>query len=165
MLSPRHLRLYVIRPTLAKLQLLTPAAEDLVLGTAIAESGLTALDQVTKPDDATPGPAYGLWQMEEATHDDLWRSVIAYRPDRRAQVESLLGTFPSPLQQLVTNLAYAAAMCRLAYWRQPAALPVAGDLAGYARYWKAHYNTARGAGTIDGFMAKYTAAKAGFAAF
>lgn len=163
-LNPQHLRLYVIRPTLQRVARWSPAAEDLVLGTAAAESGLRALDQITGPGDVTLGPAYGLYQMEEATHDDLWRSVINYNPLLRGQVSDFMGTFPTPVRQLVTNLAYATLMCRLSYWRQAAPLPAAGDLDGYAAYWKQHYNTAKGAGTVDHFVQAYTSLGCGFAA-
>ncbi|HYD29182.1 hypothetical protein [Brevundimonas sp.] len=162
-LSPRHLRLFVIRPVLVRLDLWSAAAEDLVLGTAAAETGLRLLDQVTSGADDRLGPAYGLWQMEEATHDDLWRNMIAYRPELRAQVEALLATWPRPVEQLVTNLAYAAALCRLHYRRVAEPLPAAGDLEGYGRYWKRHYNTEAGKGTPAGFVEKYAAAGCGFA--
>ena len=49
--------------------------------------------------------------------------------------------------ELVRNLAYATAICRVRYARVPGALPAAHDIDGLAAYWKAHYNTALGKGT------------------
>ena len=63
MLASQTLAL-VICPALEKLSLWSPSAEELVLGTAIVESGLTYLKQ------HGDGPALGLWQVEPATHDE-----------------------------------------------------------------------------------------------
>lgn len=161
-MNPKHLRLFVIRPTLKRAGLWSRAAEDLVLGTAAAESGFKALDQVTGLTDEVLGPAFGLYQIEPATHNDLWKNCLVYNPAARAHAESHLAPIPSAVEQLVTNLAYATLICRLIYWRQKEPLPAAGDLAGYARYWKQHYNTPLGAGTPAGFVAKYEAAGCGF---
>ena len=60
-LNVRDLRVEVIRPALRALDLWSPAAEDLVLGTAAQESGLAYLRQIGG------GPALGLWQIEPAT--------------------------------------------------------------------------------------------------
>ena len=65
MLDPRQFAERVIRPALVKLRLQSPAAEALLLGTAVVESGLSALVQ------AGGGPALGLYQIEPATHADI----------------------------------------------------------------------------------------------
>jgi hypothetical protein len=43
-------------------------------------------------------------------------------------------------------------MCRVHYYRVPAALPPAGDLAEQAAYWKRYYNTELGRGTVEHFL-------------
>lgn len=152
-LSPRHLLLHVIRPTLAFItgtdapEGAATAAEELVLGTAAHESKLRALDQITGRADATLGPAFGLWQMERATHDDIWQSYLSYRKPLAARLRDLVCAWPDPVVQLATNLCYGAAMARVHYMRVPAPLPPAGNVAAQAAYWKAHYNTAAGKGT------------------
>ncbi len=157
-LSPRHLRDHVILPVLAYCAgddargFDSPAGVALVLGTAAQESKLRALDQITGPDDRTLGPAYGLWQMEGATHDDIWRNFLAYRHGLATRIHGLRAAFPGPHHQLVTNLAYGAALCRAHYYRRPEPLPAAGDLAGQAAYWKRHYNTGAGKGTADQYV-------------
>ena len=146
MLDPEQFRRHVIRPSLKRLGLHSPAAESLLLGTAIAESGLSALVQ------KGGGPALGVYQIEPATHADLWRNHLAYRPVRAARVLTLAAGGLGRPEQLVWNLAYATAMARLVYWRRPELLPPAGDIPGLAAYWKAHFNTAAGKGAAAKFI-------------
>lgn len=145
-MNPNDFRFQVIRPTLNRLGLWSAAAELLLLGTALAESGLRWLRQ------KGGGPALGVYQIEPATHRDIWANYLAYRPEQRARVAALRAAAPEPEVQLMTNLAYATAIARLVYRRRPEPMPAADDLAGLAGYWKAHYNTALGAGAPEDFM-------------
>jgi hypothetical protein len=172
-IDPTQLRVRVIRPALSRIDLWSAAAEDLLLGTAAVESGCGRyLVQVGG------GPALGIFQMEPATHDDLWENYLRFKFDTlglrvfnmterttRASTawRPLLGVSPHGFaghtsivcpstDQLVTNLAYAAAMARVHYRRVPEPLPAAGDAAGMARFWKRHYNTPLGAGTEEKFL-------------
>jgi hypothetical protein len=145
-MSPGDFRADVIRPTLDRLALWSESAEVLLLGTALTESGLVWLRQ------KGGGPALGVYQIEPATHDDVWANYLAYRPGLRDRVAALRASEPEPAAQLITNLAYATAIARLIYRRRPEPLPPADDLAGLAAFWKAHYNTAGGAGTPDDFV-------------
>lgn len=143
-----QLREYVVRPALQRISLWSPAAENLVMGTAMHESRLRFLDQLAPG----PGPAYGLWQMERATYDDLWRHFIPGDSHLRRCLLDLAGHDSSiypPVEELHGNLFYAAAMCRVHYRRVPSALPAFDDALGMATYWKRHYNTHLGKGTID----------------
>lgn len=158
MLDPGQLRVYVIEPTLAVLaraepRLSSPAAVELLLGTALVESRLTYLRQL--PD----GPALGLWQMEPATHRDHRKWLTSSRSEQRIllreAVDSLLAPAGIPLDQLTWNLGYACAMARIHYWRRPDALPEADDVPGLARYWKTHFNTALGAGRPEEWSRLY----------
>lgn len=134
----------VIIPALEVLKLDSPAARELLLGTAIQESGLTYLKQLGG------GPALGLFQMEPATHDDIWDNYLRYRGELSSRI-NVLCRLNIP-EMLVTNLLYAAAMCRVHYLRAPDPLPEAGDLDGQAAYWKKWYNTAQGAGTVEHYI-------------
>ncbi|MBF0214130.1 MAG: hypothetical protein HQM00_11315 [Magnetococcales bacterium] len=146
-LDPHQLCEHIIRPTLQRLGLWTEAAEELVLGTAIQESGLRYVRQLGS------GPARGLWQMEPATHDDLWTNHLNSRTKLGLNV---LGPYTKPDPgRLVWDLAYSCAMCRVHYLRCPGALPPAGDLNGQAYYWKKYYNTVHGAGTIGEYLANW----------
>lgn len=144
-IDPQQLLLHVVRPSLQHIGLRSPAAEQLVLGTALVESRGEYVKQLGA------GPALGLWQMEPATHDDIWQHFLQYRGALSACVSELTtaATITQGALELVGNLFYAAAMCRVHYARVREPLPAAGDAAAMARYWKQHYNTALGAGTVD----------------
>lgn len=151
------IRDYVVIPALQSLNLAERNRVQLVIGTGGVESGgYNYLDQTTPG----PGPAYGFWQMEKATHDDIWDNYIRYQPS--ALIDTLLKMAgerpgicrPPPVTVLHWNLRYAAAMCGMHYRRReqarpvPAPLPAVGDAEGMAAYWKQWYNTPLGKGTI-----------------
>lgn len=145
-LDPKQLLTYVIEPALGRLFPTishTPAGAQLVLGTAIVESGLVYLDQIDK--QAKPGPAYGLWQMEKITFDDHLNRVSSAL---ESGLFGYLSGIPT-VSDLHWNLRLGAAMCRILYWHAPEALPAVGDALGMAQFWKKRYNTPLGAGTVE----------------
>ena len=156
------LRQYVIRPALHYLNLWSEAAEDLLLGTAAVETGMGyRLKQVK-------GPALGIYQMEPATHLDLWLHWLVPSPRRRGLREALLGLVSFHVreklrlegysvlhEEMVVSLAYATAMARCFYLRVPWPLPKAGDIQAQACYWKHWWNSERGKGTVDGYVRAY----------
>lgn len=144
--TPQDLRRKIVKPALEVIGLWSPAAEDLMLGTALQESGLRYTHQLG-------GPARGLWQMEPATHDDIWLNFLRFRSTLRDKVLTLGST----VEELETDHAYACAMARIKYYRSPLPLPVYGDVDGYAHYWKQIYNTSGGDGTEKQFVANYKA--------
>lgn len=141
----------VIRPALTAINLDSPAAEQLLLATALQESDLRATVQLGG------GPALGYFQMEPATHDDIWANFLRYRVELAASLRDLAGIAAGTPRAalLASNHRYAAAMTRVHYMRVPAPLPPAGDAAAMAAYWKDHYNTAGGAGSTAQFMRKW----------
>ena len=143
-----QLRQLIIVPTLTHLDLLTDSAVSLLLNTAKTESSLHYLTQLNG------GPARGLWQMEPATHDDIWTNYLSYRDELADLVRALaIGEKQVPdSEQMVGNLFYACAMARIHYLRVEAPLPAAYDLTGQAIYWKQYYNTELGAGTPEHFI-------------
>ncbi len=147
MLDVPQFRELIIKPALTVVDGYSLAADELVLGTALQESRLIYIKQLGS------GPALGVFQMEPATHNDIWDNYLAYREELAAKVISLAapnGDRPSS-NELIGNLWYAAAMCRIHYMRVPDALPEAGDIPGLAAYWKEFYNTFEGAGTSEEF--------------
>lgn len=143
-LDTDQLRIEVIRPTLQAIGLWSPVSECLVLGTGIVESRLKYIKQIGK------GPALGIFQMEPFTHNDLWRTTL-WGKELGMKVGNLIRPFtgiaPNP-RQMIGNLDYAAAMCRVHYRRIKAPLPTMNAL-DMARYWKQYYNTPLGAGTVE----------------
>lgn len=144
----RQFRDYVVVPSLARIKGYSREAEQLVIGTALAESGLIFLQQVGR------GPARGFFQMEPATHDDIWERYLSRRMPLLTDLKSLLIRDMDLHDQLRGNLFYAAAMCRIHYMRFNEPLPKANDWPAIAAYWKRYYNTAAGAGTVEGFLQK-----------
>lgn len=142
-LDAKQLRRYVIRPALKHIQLHSMAAENLVLGTALVESRGVYLRQLND------GPALGIFQMEPATAQDIHANFLRFNRDLAALVQELTTrTTVDDDSELVGNLYYAAAMCRVHYRRVREALPDSGDAVAMARYWKQHYNTVLGAGSV-----------------
>lgn len=144
-IDPNQLRIYIIQPVLQAIGLWTPAAEQLVLGTACQESMCgTYIKQLGK------GPALGIYQMEPATHNDLHANFLKYRGVLKIRVNNLALWMNS--QEMVWNLNYATAMCRVHYFRIKAPLPAVHDIPAQARYWKKYYNTHLGAGTEEEYL-------------
>lgn len=147
MLDPTELYIFVIQPALKFLNLPKEpkAAGVLLLGTALVETRLGHIDQVDR-DLFNPGPAFGIFQMERATHDDIWQNYLQFQPDIRTKVIASCAVWPERHLQLMGNMSYAAIMCRLKYRRAPAPLPAYNDIEGLAAYWKRWYNTELGKG-------------------
>ena len=148
MIDPLQFRLLIIRPALQRLGLWSLAAERLLLGTAIAESWLVALKQ-------KPGPALGFYQMEPATHFDIWRNYLAFRPGLAFKVKGLVKGLPRA-EMMVWDLRYATALARLQYRRDKFALPDAEDLVGLGDYYKRVYTTVVGKGSAASFVGRMT---------
>lgn len=134
----------VIRPALFHIEMHSEAAENLVLGTALVESRGEYLKQLGK------GPALGLFQMEPATARDIWDNYLRFNEPLGGLVRSLMTRLvDDDDEEMIGNLYYAAAMCRIHYRRKPGALPGPNDFEGMAHYWKRHYNTPAGKGTVE----------------
>jgi len=146
MIDPKQLLDLIIRPVLRDLDLWSEQAERLLLGTACKESECGRwLKQLGG------GPALGIFQMEENTHDDIWMNYLDFKPVLARKIgQWCLKTTETMAGEMVGNLYYAAAMCRVHYLRAPDAIP--DTLAGQARYWKTHYNSPMGAGTESEYM-------------
>jgi len=139
-----QLKRMIVRPTLTAIGLSGDTAVNMLTGTALAESSCAYLAQVGG------GPALGLWQMEPATHNDCWTNFLDGAENARfAEAVRPLMSGEDRLVQLVSNLRYACAMARVKFYRAPEPLPGADDAVGLATYWKLHYNTTLGAGSVN----------------
>ena len=143
-----ELKREIIEPTCQGLGLGSPEAVDLVLGTAIAESGLKRLRQIS-------GPALGLWQMEPATHADIWANYLSYRPHLIERLQEVSGIGAQDLNALIFNLRYACAMCRIHYKR--VADPIPETLEAQAAYYKRYFNTELGKGSARHYLQEWEA--------
>ena len=130
-----------ITEVLQEFGLYSPEAVDLLMGTAAVESKLgTYIRQIR-------GPALGIFQMEPASEQDLWNNF------RRTKI-ILGGNYYTPDSvALKYDLRYQIIMARIHYLRKPGAIPT--TLSGQANYWKKHYNTYLGAGTVEKYIAAW----------
>lgn len=135
-----------IQKTLHDIGLWSQSAEDIILGIGAQESNYQYVQQIGG------GPALGYWQMEPATHDDIWKNYLHYRAPLAGKIQTLLQGSPVSASAMVNNLPYAIGMARVKLLRAPEPFPLAGDIDGYADYWKKWWNTNGGAGTIDEFL-------------
>jgi hypothetical protein len=144
MMDPIQLITYVIRPVLHDLRLWSENAERLLLGTACKESDCGRW--IHQLED---GPALGIYQMEPATHDDIWMNFIANRPFLRDKKV----LYNMDVNLLMGDFNYATAMCRVHYLR--VLEPIPDTLDGQAHYWKTWYNSEKGKGTVDEYIAAW----------
>jgi len=116
------------------------AAVNLMLGTALTESRLSALMQYGG------GPALGFFQIEPLTLDDIYKRYL-----QREDKKELLGrvhqfmTARDIHEQVISNLPFAVIMARVRYWMVPEALPAYDDVEALEP----------GSGTIQGFIENY----------
>ena len=123
----------------------TTEARKLVFETGMAESGYRNLEQIGG------GPGVSFWQIEIGTVQDIWENYVLYR---KPYIESFyrMGLVEDDLTFcVVTNIALACAFCRLYYRRKPGLIP--SSMPARAAYWKRYYNTAKGRGTVDHYIA------------
>lgn len=139
-LNISHVADCVVRPALEALHLHSPQAVILVLGTGMVESRLTFLKQLGS------GPALGIFQMEPATHKDIHQNVLRYNGELRNRLEIL--TISACAAEMAGNMLYAAAMCRIQYYRFSEPLPSI-EARAMAEYHKKYYNTVAGATKVS----------------
>lgn len=128
----------------------------LMLETAAAESGFNTRVQMGG------GPARGLWQVEPATADDIFKNYLV---ERRHDLYyalckisfgfKLVGWAPPSRYEtaefLEHNDVFCCCMARIVYLRDPD--PIPKTVEERAAYWKRVYNTDLGAGTVEHYMA------------
>jgi len=120
------------------------SAMRLVIGTGLVESKLTYLKQLK-------GPALGVYQIEPDTHLDIWDNWLLYKYELCKKVVNFNINYKDH-NELVWNLKYATAMCRIMYLRDKNPLPDENNIYAMANYWKDVYNTSKGKGTPELFM-------------
>lgn len=146
-----HFRDTVIRPVLEQLGSKNSAAEQLLLGTALQES-LFLKYRV----QMGGGPALSYFQIEPATHNDIWENYLKYRESLALKVANFLSSPDADkLDELENNDRYAAALARVHYMRVPEKLPMQDDTVGQANYWKQYFNTSLGKGKPSEYIEKW----------
>ena len=82
-----------------------------------------------------------LWQVDPATYENLYTNYLRYHQNLGMALSELRAAGISMDENLVGNLLYGVAVCRLIYHRRPEPLPEAGDIEGQSAFWKPYYNT------------------------
>jgi hypothetical protein len=151
-----QLRSLVIVPVLQKLATVipsidTPAARNLMLGTAAQESGGKFLAQWPT------GPAVSFWQVEPASAEDLQVNFLQYQHALDEQIGAFwISGFAVDGYVQAGNLYHACAVARTLYYRIKEPLPAPSDIRGLGQYWKTYYNTGAGGGTVDEFVSNFS---------
>lgn len=145
MIDPLQLLTLIITPTLKELGLWSIPAERLILGTACQESECGRYIK-----QLNYGVALGIYQIEPVTHDDLWASFLSYRSDVLTRLIVPPNGQKRPAQDMIYDLRYATAMCRIHYLRVKE--PIPDNLPAQAAYYKKYYNTPLGKGTEDDYI-------------
>lgn len=152
---------HILIPVLALLDLPgdQTARRQLMGGIGNIETGYRTRHQIG-------GPALGWWQVEPATHDDLCRNWLAYRPSLAAAARSFLparygDVLVGSAEAMVESDEYAACIASLVFFRSDEPLPPRDDPVAQCGAWKRGYNTALGAGAVDSqHVAAFAAAMA-----
>lgn len=142
MIDLKHIKYEIVTPALKRIGLASPAAINLVTGIGLVESGYRTRKQVN-------GPALGYWQMEPATERDCWTNFLNYRPFLAGLVRKIAEPDKPSSLLLLSNDAYASAMCRIRLYRSPDPLPSPDCALALCQYWKLHYNSLIGKGQVD----------------
>ncbi len=145
----------IIRPTLSYLELGSRNAEQLILDTAKQESACGHYLRQIGYDITSSGGAFGIYQCELKTYYDILDNYLKYRPELATKVHNLKIHSISDAENLMYNLPYATAICRIHYLRVKEKLPDSRDVTERARYWKKYYNTPKGKGIEQEFIDNY----------
>ena len=108
------------------------------------------------------GPALGIWQMEPATHDDIWVNCDALHDSDFSVEVSCLGLHMNNEladSDLIDSPKYACAMARLKYSMDKEPLPDRHDIKAVYDYYKRIYNTPAGASTYEKFCSALASCK------
>lgn len=146
-LNRKQFQKYVLRPSLEKIGLYSPQAERL-LTMIVAHESLKGHYIVQ-----TTGQAKGLYQMENATHDDILRWLHNKKPELYRHIVEMGDGQPSAVK-MITDLDYATAMARAFFLRFPEALPTGNDEE-LAEYCKKRWNTYLGKATASDYLKAY----------
>ena len=123
----------------------TVEAYNLVVETGLAESGYRAIEGYGEGN-----PAVSFWQLEPETIRDMWDNYISYRKPLIEACYKLGLIEANKVFSVFSNIALASAFCRIYYRRKPGAIPK--TMPARAEYWKKHYNTYKGRGTVDHYI-------------
>jgi len=136
------LRSLVIRPTLEQLDDWSPAAENLLLGTAAQESQLGFRLHNSHP-QSNQHQGQGLYRISPHTHIQVWDDFLITDPELASRLRGLASQqqfLKAPHQELITNLSYATGVAWMIYKRHEITLPDANDIEALGAYWLQYFS-------------------------
>ncbi len=136
------LRSLVIRPTLEQLDDWSPAAENLLLGTAAQESQL-GFRLHNSHLQSSQNQGQGLYRISPNTHIQVWDEFLITDPELASRLRGLASQqqfLKAPHQELITNLSYATGVAWMIYKRHRVALPDANDIEAMGAYWLQYFS-------------------------
>lgn len=104
------------------------------------------------------GPANGIMQVEDDTHNDFFYNWLIYRQDTIDKINNVCGTNITKDKMpehdlLIFNLRYSVCVARCQYRRAPEAIPAWNDLDAMWDLYKLRYNSFYGAAKKEEFIA------------
>lgn len=144
MLAANAFRTMVVRDTLKQLGDWSMAAEDLLVGTAIQESGLGQ--------NLKSGRFLGIYHISPQTHQTVWDKYLIDQPDLASHIRGLAGQrsfLNNPHQELTANLNYATAIAWMVYKRHNLLLPEDSDIVALAKIWHRYFHAKASASVAD----------------
>lgn len=140
----KELQRWVIQPTLQRIGVQNPQAEQLLLITAALESDLGAH---IRPQGQR---GLGIYQIHGLTHRHVWDDFLAQTPELASVVRGLASQhdfLEQPHAELATNLSYSTAIAWFIYARNADfSLSAEASAEDLVRLWKRFYHPK---GTID----------------
>ncbi len=117
-------------------------AVEMIIETAVAETGLGQIE------DKTTGTGMGITQFDKFPFDDIKKRNMRLRP----KILKELGVDIALVEwdDLRYNDFLALLFTRLHYWLKGD--PIPKTIEERARYWKLHYNTSAGKGTVEHYL-------------
>lgn len=154
-ISPKELKNYVIRPTLESLGDYSPAAVNLLLGTAACESELGF--HIQQGSGLRFG--IGIYRIRATTHEYLWDNFLALQPELASKVRGLAsqqGFLSQPNAELATNLSYSTAIAWLLYKQAGIKIPTkANNTKLLATCWTDYYPSVVKHKQAEDFIERY----------
>lgn len=147
--SSQDLRQLVISDTLHYLGDWTQSAENLLLGTAIQESGLGFCLKT--------GRRLGLYHITPSAHRAVWDHYLVKLPEKASRVRGLAGQHSftaNPHIELITNLRYATAIAWCIYLKAGCKLAGMESIEQLAEIWHSQFHN-QPSGSTREFIRNY----------
>lgn len=148
-----QLKNFVVMPALTALGMNSPAAVNLILGTAAQETNMGSF--IVQQGIGDKG-GLGIYQMEQRTYNDIWDNFINNNIAIKAKIKLYLGYEGRPLAtRMISDFALSTIMCRLFYYIISKPLPDANNIQELGKFYKTYFNTDMGKATVEQFVENY----------